>query len=224
MGTWDLVWVCTLWVTIVMWPAPVKNSGPPRLEWASLSAQLERSMHLWDPHRGRTGKPMLTSLVFAYMYHYSAVPALCPLLHKSWLRAWLCWVTSPSSNSLVGGHGTRRQPPFWTAALPSCLWYHSSSFSHFLVEFFFFSISFFGFYLYQTQNITVSSGSILALFYLYYLVRLFYNPIGFNAIYMLMTLKLISTAKTFLQTPPTHMPTGHSNWMSIKDFKFLKTV
>lgn len=85
---------------------------------------------------------------------------------------------------------------------------------------FFFPISFVGFCLYLTENTTVSSGSILALFYLYFLVRLFYNPMGFNAIYMLTTLKLISTAKTFLQTPPTHLPTGRSNWMSIKDFKF----
>lgn len=139
-GHLGLVWVCTLWVTIVMWPALVKNSGPPRLEWASLSAQLERSMHLWGPHRGRTGKPMLTPLVFACMYHYSAVPALCPWLHKSWLWVWLCWVTSPSSNSLVGGHGTPRQPPFWTAALPSCLWYHSLPFFYFLADFFFFHL------------------------------------------------------------------------------------
>lgn len=65
---------------IVMRPAPVKNAGPPRLKWASVSGdRLQAGEKHASVHPSlRTGKPMLTSLL---MYCYSGVPALCLLLH-----------------------------------------------------------------------------------------------------------------------------------------------
>ena len=50
-----------------MWPAPVKNSGPLILEWASVSGDR---LQVGEKHASvqpslKTGKPMLTSLVFA---------------------------------------------------------------------------------------------------------------------------------------------------------------
>ena len=52
---------------IVMRPAPVKNAGPPKLKWASVSGdRLQAGEKHASVHPSlRTGKPMLTSLVFA---------------------------------------------------------------------------------------------------------------------------------------------------------------
>lgn len=76
------------------------------------------------------------------------------------------------------GHRPLKEPPSWTTdSLP---------------------VSFVGFCLYQILNGIVSYNFILAFFYLHSLVKLFYfiSHMGFNTIYISMTLKLISTAKS----------------------------
>ena len=63
---------------------PVKNSGPPRLEWASVSGDR---LQVGEKHASvqpslRTGKPMLTSVVFAAAAAAAKSLQSCPTLHN----------------------------------------------------------------------------------------------------------------------------------------------
>ena len=149
---------------------------------------------------------------------YSGVPALCLLLHWSWLydlvESWVLWQFTS---------GWSWDPK--TAYFLNCCPFEMSMILLFI--FFLLRCWFFPYLLCWLLSLSNSKDySILQLCAvpLFSVLIFFCTHIGFKAIYMLVTLKFISIVKTFLQTPPTHPSTGHSHWISFKDFKFLKTV